>query len=299
MPRSDASPLSSWGATTGGEWGDQTTYDPLAWQLWTPGDISSLRLHLDAHDLALADGAQVMAWNDRTANAYHFTSATNANKWPIYRAERINGEPAVEFFYTGAETNANAQGLYATHAGLLAMFNQKADAWTVAYLATLMPEALNDTTGWQTRWSLTNYPASATRYIEQVSYYYSTGWSGYYINAQTNGAYGYNAWERQNDYSNVPVAVNVPHFSLVSWDGSSTTRLDVNNSAVTLHQSSFPTGLQTSWSPTRFFVGSYLWQGLYGYAPCISYGAFWVFNAALSSTERENLYTYARNRWHF
>lgn len=63
-----------------------------------------------AEDLVLADGADVASWNDSSLNSHHLTS--NGNQ--TYRANQINGFPAVEFAPTSYMTTGG-NGILCVH----------------------------------------------------------------------------------------------------------------------------------------------------------------------------------------
>jgi hypothetical protein len=64
------------------------------WSDWSPLDLSPA-LWLDASTLTVSDGTNLTTWPDISGNGHHMSRA--ASNGPVFRAESVNGRPAVEF----------------------------------------------------------------------------------------------------------------------------------------------------------------------------------------------------------
>lgn len=65
---------------------------------WTPAELTSLALWLDADDAGTItlNGSNVSQWSDKSGNARHAVQATAAYQ-PLYSAAGFNGKPTVRF----------------------------------------------------------------------------------------------------------------------------------------------------------------------------------------------------------
>lgn len=72
--------------------------------LWTPAQLTSLALWLDAEDTSslMLNGSTVSQWNDKSGNGNHVSNAT-ASTQPTYLATGYNGKPTLSFTSTNLE----------------------------------------------------------------------------------------------------------------------------------------------------------------------------------------------------
>jgi hypothetical protein len=80
------------------------TFDRVGSAAWTPAQLPSLALWLDADDASTItlNGSDVSQWDDKSGNGNHVSNATAATQ-PPYLATGWNGKPTLSFTQSGLE----------------------------------------------------------------------------------------------------------------------------------------------------------------------------------------------------